>query len=346
MQFSAREMRKGLDEPRQGRVNSLSQGPGHGSRWNDGLPSSVSGEDQGDMPKEQYYIDMINGDWRDYVKPVKVPILEKRIEISSACDDAKHIPRVENAGACMVDEGGMAVQIMHNGLKVLYGRYYGAWVNEIIRSLDGVHEPQEEMVFHEVLKHIPEGATMVEAGCYWGYYSMWFTHEVPDGRTYMVEPHSNQMRVAQRNFEVNGLKGDFTTGYFGTYPEKKLEIQQRRSGGEELPRYTVREFMELKGLDRITLLHSDIQGHEEEMLSTAEDVLAEHLIDYLFISTHGRRHPACKTILERHGYRIIAEHSVGESASADGLLVAQSPELPEIGGIDVSRVEGLVQAHS
>ena len=71
---------------------------------------------------------------------------------------------------------------MHNGLRVLYGRYYGSWVNEIISQLKGVHEPQEERVFYEVLKHIPAGATMVEAGCYWGYYSMWFARQVQDAR--------------------------------------------------------------------------------------------------------------------------------------------------------------------
>lgn len=297
------------------------------------------------MPKEQYYIDMMQADWRDGVKEVKVPILEKRIAISTACRDADSMPRVENAGQCLVDDSGYAVQIMHNGLKVLYGRYYGSWVNEIIKGLDGVHEPQEEIVFHEVLKHLPKGSTMVEAGCYWGYYSMWFKHAIEGSKVFLVEPHSNQMRVAENNFDLNGLEGDFTNGYFGTYPEKKLQIQLKRANAE-LPRFTIDQFMELKGLKRITLLHSDIQGHEEEMLETGQTVLEERKIDYLFISTHGRRHDACREILKKHGYRIIVEHSIGESASADGLLVAQNPDLPEFEAIEISRVEGLVQAHS
>ena len=296
------------------------------------------------MVKEAFYIDMMGKDWREFVKPVKVPVLEERIRITTACRDCDHLPRDPRAGTCFVDEDGNAVQVMHNGLRVLYGRYYGNWVNEIIAELKGVHEPQEERVFAEVMKHIPAGGTMVEAGCYWGYYSMWFAREVEGGRVFLVEPHPRQMEVAERNFVINGLEGDFTVGYFGTYPEQKKKIQEQRVGGE-LPRYTVQEFMDLKGLDRITMLHSDIQGHEEEMLDGARDLLGARAIDWLFISTHGRRHPACREILSEAGYRIVAEHGVSQSASADGLLVAQNPELPAIPEIEISLVEGLVQAH-
>ena len=296
------------------------------------------------MVKEAFYVDMMQKDWREFVKPIKVPILEERIKITAACRDCDDLPRDPRAGACFVDEDGNAVQVMHNGLKVLYGRYYGNWVNEIIRELKGVHEPQEERVFAEVMKHIPAGATMIEAGCYWGYYSMWFAHAVENARVFLVEPHPRQMQVAERNFAINGLTGDFTVGYFGTYPEQKKKIQEQRVGGE-LPRYTVQEFMDLKGLDRITMLHSDIQGHEEEMLDGARDILGARKIDWLFVSTHGRRHPACRDILDEAGYRIVAEHGVSQSASADGLLVAQNPELAEIPPIEISLVEGLVQAH-
>ena len=75
------------------------------------------------------------------------------------------------------------------------------------------------------------------------------------------------------------------------------------------------------------------------------NLLARRKIDWLFISTHGRRHPACRDILVEADYRILAEHGVGGSASADGLLVAQSPRLDEIPPIEISEVEGLVTAH-
>lgn len=294
------------------------------------------------MPKEAYYIDMMSRPWQDFVKPAKLAVLEERIAITAGCRDCDGLPRDPQAGQCLVEDGN-AVQVMHNGLRVLYGRYYGSWVNEIISRLGGVHEPQEEHVFHEVLKHIPPGGTMLEAGCYWGYYSMWFAKAVADSRVFLVEPQPNQMRTALRNFEINGLSADHTHAYFGDYPEKKKEIQERRLG--ELPCLTVPEFMEMKGLERLSLLHSDIQGHEEEMLAGAAALLRARRIDWLFISTHGSRHPACREFFGQMGYRIVAEHGVGQSASADGLLVAQNPDLPEIPPIEISVVEGLVQAH-
>ncbi|MEM7685051.1 MAG: FkbM family methyltransferase [Pseudomonadota bacterium] len=295
------------------------------------------------MAKESYYIEMMGKAWQDYVKPVKLDVLTRRIDITAACRDCDPVPRVDDAGECRVDDSGYAVQIMHNGLKVLYGRYYGNWVNEIIKRLNGVHEPQEEWVFHSILPHVASGSAMIELGCYWGYYSMWFAKAVPEARNFLVEPHPRQMQTARTNFEINGLSADFTIGYVGSYPEQKKKIQEQRVG--ELPRFTIPEFMDLKGLDRIGLLHSDIQGHEEEMLDGAREVLAQRRIDWLFISTHGRRHPACREILTDAGYRLLAEHGVGGSASADGLLVAQNPDLPEIPPIEISEVEGLVTAH-
>ena len=172
---------------------------------------------------------------------------------------------------------------------------------------------------------------------------MWFAKQVDDARCFLLEPHPRQLETARRNFRINNLEADFTIGYMGSYPEKKKKIQESRVG--ELPRYTVQEFMELKDLEHITLLHSDIQGHEEEMLNDARGLLAQRKIDWLFISTHGRRHSACRQILDEVGYRIVAEHAVGQSASADGLLVAQNPTLQEIPKVEISMVEGIVQVH-
>ena len=159
------------------------------------------------MVKESYYIDMLDRPWQEFAKPVKHEILKRRIDITAACRDCDPMPRVENAGQCFVDESGKAVQIMHNGLKVLYGRYYGNWVNEIVRRLNGVHEPQEEWVFHNILPHVAPGSAMVELGCYWGYYSMWFARAVKDAKNFLVEPHPRQMLTESWPIDqsINGI---------------------------------------------------------------------------------------------------------------------------------------------
>lgn len=79
----------------------------------------------------------------------------KRIIATVSCNDCKSIPKVKNAGK--VFSGKKKYQLMHNGIKIVYGRYHGLWMAEIIRILKGHHEPQEEKVFYEVLKRVPNG---------------------------------------------------------------------------------------------------------------------------------------------------------------------------------------------
>ena len=61
-------------------------------------------------------------------------------------------------------------------------------MTQIIERLKGHHEPQEEKVFHEVLKAVAPGSTMIELGCYWAYYSLWFQKAVKNARNFMIEP--------------------------------------------------------------------------------------------------------------------------------------------------------------
>ena len=112
----------------------------------------------------------------------------RRVLITTGCHDCDDLPKVPRAGQIVSDENGR-YQVMHNGLQVLAGGYCGQWMAEIIRRLEGHHEPQEERVFHELLGHIPAGSTMVELGSGWGFYSMWFAREVAEQHC-LIEIHS------------------------------------------------------------------------------------------------------------------------------------------------------------
>lgn len=289
------------------------------------------------MADKKRFIEMLGKPWQDYAKEDRVAVFENRIALTVAQRDSDDLPRVSNAGETMVDENGYAVQIMHNGLKVLYARYYGAWVNEIIRQLKGVHEPQQEMIFDTILKRLSPGAAMIEAGAYWCYYSMWFARAIPQGRSLMIEPNSKHLEIGKKNFEINGLTGDFTFGYFGEFPEKKV-IHQREQFGIDLKRYELPEFMAEKGLDRLELLHADIQGGETEMLDGARALLDRRLIDYMVISTHGREHQRCLDIVTGAGYVIAAEHDVDKVAKADGMIIAHSPEVAPLPKFDITGI--------
>jgi hypothetical protein len=193
----------------------------------------------------------------------------------------------------------------------------------------GVHEPQEEYLFREVLNQLPAGSTMLELGAYWGFYSMWFKRDVPGSRCYLVEAETDNIAVGIRNFRHNQLQPDGTL---------VARIGQSNSGmAEAVPTMTVDAVLRNFGLSHLTLLHADIQGHEFNMLFGAKDALSEKRIDMLFISTHSMGvHYQCKTQLEKAGYVVPWSIDLIDSYSFDGLLVAHLPgTLPDT-NIEVS----------
>ena len=239
-----------------------------------------------------------------YVPKASVGDLEGRFNEILADPNNAFIPRVAEAG--QVSDGLIT---MHNGLRIPPD-YYGAF-SKILRRNKGVHEPQEERVFQEVLKHIPAGATMIEFGAYWGFYSMWFQQIIPDARNILIEPEQAHLECGRRNFEINDMRGEFVLGAVG---DEHVEMD--------------RLVAELD-IGRVDLLHADIQGAEYHLMNMLVPYLEERRIGYLFISTHGQAlHELCTQRLRDHDYLIVAsadfEH---ETFCYDGVLVARDAHL-------------------
>ena len=76
--------------------------------------------------------------------------MEVRINMTVSCKDCDSIPKVKDAGKILTKSGNQ-IQLMHNGLKMSAGGYYGDWMSNIIEQLSGHHEPQEELVFHHLI---------------------------------------------------------------------------------------------------------------------------------------------------------------------------------------------------
>src|SRR5262249_43542134 len=148
-------------------------------------------------------------------------------------------------------------QVMHNGLKVVVGSYYGKEATILFSRTKGVHEPQEERYFEEVLKLIQPKSVIVELGAYWAFYSMWFCKEVRGARAFLIEPIEANLECGKKNFAINGFHGDFTHAYVGASPGVAND-------GSRV--VCVDEFAQQKQIQRIGILHSDIQGFELEML--------------------------------------------------------------------------------
>ncbi len=251
-----------------------------------------------------------------------------RTTMTLSSNDCETIPKVADAGSTVAVEG-KTIQIMHNGLRVERGGYYGDWMAEIIEGLRGHHEPQEELVFHRILERVssPKPA-MLELGAFWAYYSLWFLHSHPDGTAVCAEPDPDHRAVGERNAALNDLHPIFLPYATGsTEATISMPSELHPSVTHTVVVRSVPEIMAETGLDRLDILHMDIQGFELTALAQAEELLAASKVRFLVVSTHHHSisgspitHQDCLRWLTDHGGHIIAEHTVAESFSGDGLI--------------------------
>lgn len=247
----------------------------------------------------------------------------KKIDTVIASPDNQHIPRVPDAGRL---EAGLLT--MHNGIKVGARGYYGDGYLNLLTANKGVHEPQEERAFAEVLRLLPRSATMLELGSYWAFYSMWFAKEVEDPHCHMVEPNYACLLSGKENFARSGLAGQFTQAYIAD----KVNVA---SDGTDV--ISVDSYCANHGIDRLEILHSDIQGFEVAMLAGAKRMLAARKVDYVFISTHSNElHRDCISELQAQGYVILASADIDDTYSGDGLIVAKGPHIENPRVIEIS----------
>lgn len=248
---------------------------------------------------------------------------DKRIENVLISPDNEFIETVPDAG--QVKDGYL---LMHNGIKIKPLSYYGDPVLKMLSLNKGIHEPQEERVFQEVLKRMPEKATMIELGCYWAFYSMWFQSKVKDANCYLVEPVQENLEYGKENFGINGMNGNFFQGFAGAYTGEMKDENRI---------YSVDGLVEINNIPFVDILHSDIQGAEYDMLKGAEKTIKERKVGYIFISTHSNKlHEKCLSFLMQHGFVIISSVNLFESFSLDGLIVARASYYPGLEPMQVS----------
>lgn len=249
------------------------------------------------------------------------PVWRHRIDEAVASPDNEQIPRVPEAGR--VEDYHVT---MHNGVKVCANGYYGGGMLNLLIENRGVHEPQEERVFEEVLALLDEAPTMLELGAYWGFYSLSLLQQRPEAKCYLVEPNSFNLASGKLNFRLNEREGRFTRARVG-------------DANKRFPKMiAVDPFCEEHGVERLTILHADIQGAESTMLDGARRMLAEQRVDYVFVSTHSKElHADCLSALRSHGYAIFASVDTDESFSCDGLIVAARPGVALPAPIELSK---------
>ncbi len=270
----------------------------------------------------------------------------ERAQMTIACHDADELPRVKNAGSTTTIKG-VKVQIMHNGLVVKKNGYQGEWQAETIKTLKGVHEPQEEKVFSEVIKRLKGPATMMELGSWWSYYSMWFVKEVPNAKAICCEPDPTNLELGRANIALNGFKESkeftFYAAAAGSRDGKVINFTNEDGSQIKIPIRTVDSIIDEQKLARVDLLHLDIQGVELDALKGAQQSIKAGKIRFVFISTHHYSisgdplmHQKVLDLLRKHGGHIIASHTILESCSGDGLIVASFDDADKDFKVEVS----------
>lgn len=267
------------------------------------------------------------------------PEIARRLATTVSCSDADDIPKVEYAGESR-DHDGRRVQIMHNGLIVEEGGYYGEWMTEAIHALRGHHEPQEELVFHRIVERLAEdGGTpaMIEFGSFWTYYGLWFCHALPGSRVVALEPDPHYLEVGRRNAALNGYtdRVAFVAAAIGDQPHQSVAFQAESDGQTyDVVQHDLASLMSVSGLaDRVDLVLADVQGAESVLIERARGDFESGRVRFLIVSTHHHsisdnaltHQQALQKLTDAGGY-VIAEHTVGESFSGDGLIAVSFDE--------------------
>lgn len=246
--------------------------------------------------------------------------------IQNVLDDPnnKDIPRSPKAGQMIG-----AHLAMHNGIKIDPLSYYSYPMLKMLMSNKGVHEPQEEKIFQEVLKSLPpkDKRTMLELGAYWSFYSMWFKKIFPDANCFMVEPDRRNLMYGKRNLQLNNQKGTFIHSGISSQINNRKNIT------------TVDSICKKQNIDFLDILHSDIQGFELEMLQGSKRMLSENRVGYVFISTHSNElHQDCKALLKnKYQFDLVASADLDKSYSWDGILVMKAPDFPGISQVNIAK---------
>jgi len=213
------------------------------------------------------------------------------------------IKKVSNAG--FVRNG---IVTMYNGIKVFQDCYYDSF-SDIFWLNKGIHEPQEEYIFNEIISQLKTPKVMVELGSYWAFYSLSMKAKHPDCICYCIEPTNEGLKKGIDNFKLNGYEAYFFQGLIGNdYIHLDTWINPE-----------------------IDLLHCDIQGYEFEMLQGASKLLYEQKINYIFLSLHSQDlFQKCLEYLKTFNYHIIFEVDMLNTFCEDGIIVASSPLMPKL----------------
>ncbi len=159
---------------------------------------------------------------------------------------------------------------------------------------------------------------MVELGANQCYYSLLFKHIIGKSVTenILIEPKLSNYERGKNEFKINNCNG---TWYRKAIGKPKCHI---KNTAFDVNTITLKEVFDTHNINKLDVLHSDIDGAEVLLLDNEYDFFNEHKVKYIFLCTHSSElHSECKQKLEGFGYKIILDESA-PSVGSDRLLIA------------------------
>ena len=170
----------------------------------------------------------------------------------------------------------------------------------------------------------------MEVGAFWAYYACWFLRAIPGATALCMEPDASNAECGKENLRLNSLKAEWIRGSAGRDHLPNVSFRQESDQKTvEIPCHNFSSLWEAGGSGPVELLHIDAQGAELPFLESLGDADLFRQVRFVVVSTHhesisgsSRTHGECLQVIQRLGGCILEEHSVEESFSGDGLIVA------------------------
>jgi precorrin-6B methylase 2 len=171
-----------------------------------------------------------------------------------------------------------------------------------------LHEPIEEIIFHQILLN-HEIKTYINMGANIGYYSILAKVLSPETHVIAIEGERKNIPKIKKNMKLNDISEIEIINKWVGAKRKKLNLEQL-----------------LAPFKNIELLSMDIQGAEVNVLKELISTKTIRKVERLLIGTHHveKTHHACLEMLEKQFYKI---HFQGEPRKVwqqpDGIVWAE-----------------------
>lgn len=221
---------------------------------------------------------------------------------------------------------------------------------------NNVHEPEEEPIFCDLIKKIPENGCYLDIGSAIGYYPILAKKLESKLRIFVSEPLSKHRKYFIENLEINNLSlEDFAifeeavSSVSGTAKLVDENFSSHLQGQDDLlknmkssigmffntiksGKRTRRTLIPVNTIkfddliprigERVDLIQIDVQGHELSVLKGGVQTLNQNIVRTFLIGTHSKSlHFDCIHLLKDYGYSIEYEN-LETRFQPDGIVVA------------------------